>query len=42
MSTPLVPVVDALYRRRHGDGVLRRFATVRDGSPYDNTSTWCA
>jgi uncharacterized protein len=41
MSTPLVPAVHALYA--DGDTVIAYFdasATVRDGSPYNNTYTW--
>jgi ketosteroid isomerase-like protein len=41
MATPLVPKVHALYA--DGDTVIAYFdasATVRDGSPYNNTYTW--
>jgi ketosteroid isomerase-like protein len=41
MATPLVPKLHALYA--DGDTVIAYFdasATVRDGSPYDNTYTW--
>ena len=41
MATPLVPKLHALYA--DGDTVIAFFdasATVRDGSPYDNTYTW--
>src|SRR6266511_2288214 len=41
MATPLVPVVHGLYA--DGDTVIAYFdasATVRDGAPYSNTSTW--
>jgi uncharacterized protein len=41
MSTPLVPSVRALFA--DGDWVIALFdahATVRDGTPYDNTYTW--
>jgi uncharacterized protein len=41
LATPLVPKVHALYA--DGDTVIAYFdasATVRDGSPYNNTYTW--
>jgi ketosteroid isomerase-like protein len=41
LATPLVPTVHALYA--DGDTVITYFdasATVRDGSPHNNTYTW--
>lgn len=41
LSTPLVPVIHALYA--DGDMVIAYFdasATARDGQPYRNTYTW--